>query len=411
MRSLLTTSLVCCLGTAGLAGCNSGSPPAKPAPASPTVNLGAPASGATEQPTEPPSSPEEQTPMLTVQEQPCGEAPDGQEITQYVLSNSHGMKVKIINFGGIITSVEVPDRAGKFANVTMGFSSLDEYFTNGPYFGGICGRFANRIANAKFTLDDKDYELFANNGPNHLHGGKVGFMKRVWQARPINQPDHVGVELTYNSPDGEEGYPGALSTTVKYSLNESNELAIEYAATADKPTVLNLTNHAYWNLAGATSPSILEHELTLYCEEYVEIDEAAIPTGKLLPVEGTCMDFTKPLALGARIAETTNGNGGYDHCYIVRGGGQGDVVPVAKVIEPKSGRVMEISSTEPGVQLYTGNYLEGTPETGHVPKQGAFCLETQHLPDSPNRPEFPSVVLRPGETYSQTTIHKFSVAN
>lgn len=348
--------------------------------------------------------------MLTVDVQPCGESPDGEKISQYVLSNSQGMSVKVLDYGGILTSVEVPDRNNHKTNVTLGFSNLDGYFENKPYFGGICGRYANRISNAKFTLDDKEYPLFANTPPNHLHGGKEGFMKKVYQAETIQEPDAVGVKLTRTSPDGEEGYPGTLTVELVYRLNDNNELTIDYTAIADKPTVLNLTNHAYWNLAGSSAPSILDHELTLEADEYVEIDENAIPTGKLLPVAGTCMDFTKPHTIGERIAETTNGNGGYDHCYLVRGGGQGKLVPVAKVVEPKTGRVMEISSTEPGVQLYTGNYLDGTADSALAPKQGAFCLETQHLPDSPNRPEFPSTVLRPGETYRHTTVHKFSVA-
>lgn len=348
--------------------------------------------------------------MLKVESIKCGETPDGSGVTLYTLSNSKGMRVKILNFGGILTAVEVPDRNGRSANVTASFPGLNEYFENAPYFGGICGRFANRISNAKFTLDDKEYELFANVPPNHLHGGKVSFIKKLWDAETITNKESVGVVLTYVSPDGEEGYPGALSVTVNYSLNDDNELTIDYTATTDKPTVLNLTNHAYWNLAGPSSSSILDHKLTLECDEYVEIDDKAIPTGKLLPVAGTCMDFTAPHTIGERIAETTNGNGGYDHCYTVRGGGKGDVVPVAKVVEPTTGRVMEVSSTEPGVQLYTGNYLDGTPKTADLPKQGAFCLEAQHLPDSPNRPEFPSVILRPGEIYRQTTVHKFSVA-
>ena len=347
--------------------------------------------------------------MLQVREEPCGESPDGQKISQFVLTNRNGVRVKVINWGGIITSVEVPDRVGKNANVTLGFKSLEGYFENAPYFGGICGRFANRIAGAKFTLDGQEFALFANIPPNTLHGGKVSFIKKVWKSRIVEQPNIVGVELIYVSPDGEEGYPGALTTTVTYSLNDDNELGIEYEATTDKPTVLNLTNHAYWNLTGNASNTILDHELTLMSDEYLDIDEAAIPTGKMNPVAGTCMDFSKPEKIGSRIDQTVNGAGGYDHCYVVRGGGKGQVVPVAKISEPKSGRVMEISSTEPGVQLYTGNFLNGTPETGHAAKQTGFCLEAQHYPDSPHRPEFPTTVLRPGETYRQTTIHKFSV--
>ncbi len=383
---------MCCI----LAGCEAATPTAPPQPVS----------SAKSQPAVPA---QKAAAMPSVQVQPCGESPDGDEIKQFVLENSHGLRVKVINFGGILTSVEVPDRNDKFDNVTLGFSGLEEYFQNAPYFGGLCGRFANRIANAKFTLDDKDYELFANIPPNTLHGGAKSFIKRTWQAEVVDDKSVAAVRLKYISADGEEGYPGELTTTVTYTLNNDNELRIDYSATTDKPTVLNLTNHAYWNLAGNFSPSILDHELTLFADEYVEIDEAAIPTGKLVPVKGTCMDFTSPHTIGERIAETTNGNGGYDHCYVVRGGGQGRLVPAAKVVEPASGRVMEVSTTEPGLQLYTGNYLDSTPETGNVPKQGGFCLEAQHFPDSPNRPEFPSVVLRPGETYQQTTVHKFSV--
>lgn len=349
--------------------------------------------------------------MLNVQAEARGETPDGHPLQEFTLTNAHGMRVKVVNLGGILTEVAVPDRDGKIENVTLAFPEFDaNFFQNAPYFGGICGRFANRISNAKFTLDGKDYELAANIPPNHLHGGKESFIKKIWAAQPITREDDVGLVLTYTSRNGEEGYPGNLEVTVNYVLNNDNELTIDYTATSDQPTVLNLTNHAYWNLAGPSSQSILDHELTLACDDYVEIDENAIPTGKLLPVAGTCMDFTSPHTIGERIAETTNGNGGYDHCYVIRNGGKGQVVPVAKVVEPKSGRVMEISTTEPGVQLYTGNYLDGTPATANAPKQGALCLETQHLPDSPNRPEFPSVVLRPGETYRQTTIHKFSVA-
>lgn len=348
--------------------------------------------------------------MPSVTAQPCGESPNGETITLYILENSHGLRVKILNYGGIITSVETPDKHGKLANITLGFGGLEDYFDNAPYFGGLCGRFANRISNAKFTLDDKEYELFANIPPNHLHGGNQSFIKKAWEPTEIPAKDgSVGLALKYVSPDGEEGYPGALTTTVTYSLNDDNELKIDYVATTDKPTVLNLTNHAYWNLAGPSSQSILDHELTLSSDDYVEVDETAIPTGKLVTVKETCMDFTSPHTIGERIAETTNGNGGYDHCYVVRGGGKGELVPAAKVVEPKSGRVMEVFTTEPGVQLYTGNYLDGSEKTANYEKQSGFCLECQHLPDSPNRPEFPSVVLRPGETYKQTTVHRFSV--
>lgn len=344
--------------------------------------------------------------MLTVQSEPFGQTEDGREITSFSLRNKNGLKVGLINRGGILTAVEVPDRNGKLTNVTLHFSDPAQYLINGPYFGGICGRYANRIAMAKFELDGQTYQVAANNGENHLHGGKEHFMKKLWAAEPFQTDDTVGVKLAYTSPDMEEGYPGTLKTIVKYSLNNNNELTIDYQATTDKPTVLNLTNHAYWNLSG--SGPILDHQLTLFCNKYLPVDEGSIPTGELAPVAGTCMDFTRPELIGRRIDEPVNGAGGYDHCYVVNGK-PGDLRPTAKIVEPNSGRVMEISTTEPGVQLYTGNHLNGTPGTGNANKHDAFCLETQHFPDSPNRPEFPTTRLNPGETYRQTTVHKFSV--
>ncbi len=349
-------------------------------------------------------------PMLTVQSEPFGQTEDGNEITSFSLRNRHGMKVGLINRGGILTSVEVPDRDAKFANVTLHFDSPAAYLINGPYFGGICGRYANRIAKGKFAIDGEQYELAVNNGENHLHGGKEHFMKKLWKAESFSDDKVAGVKLTYTSPDGEEGFPGSLKTVVTYSLNDNNELTLDYEATVDqKATVLNLTNHAYWNLAGAANGTVLDHELTLFCDKYLPVDEGSIPSGELAAVAGTCMDFTKPEKIGARIDQPVNGGGGYDHCYVVNGKA-GQLRPTAKIVEPKSGRVMEISTTEPGVQLYTGNHLAGTPETGNAVKHGAFCLETQHFPDSPNRPEFPTTRLNPGETYRQMTVHKFSVA-
>jgi aldose 1-epimerase len=355
-----------------------------------------------------PNSAEE--PMLTVQREPFGQTEDGSEISSFHLRNRHGMKVSLINRGGILTSVEVPDRDGKFANVTLNFDSPQAYLINGPYFGGICGRYGNRIANGKFSIDGTEYQVATNNGQHALHGGIEHFMKKLWKAEPFQNDKAAGVKLTYTSPDGEEGYPGTLKTAVTYSLNDNNELTIDYEATVEeKPTVLNLTNHAYWNLAGAGSGTILDHDLTLFCDKYLPVDEGSIPSGELAPVAGTCMDFTKPEKIGARIDQPVNGAGGYDHCYVVSGK-PGELRPTAKIVEPKSGRVMEISTTEPGVQLYTGNHLKGTPDTGNAVKHGAFCLETQHFPDSPNHPDFPTTRLNPGETYRQTTVHKFSVA-
>jgi aldose 1-epimerase len=347
--------------------------------------------------------------MLTVQREPFGQTANHEEVTLYGLHNQSGMKVNLIDFGAIITSVEVPDRDGKLANVTLSFPDCAGYLENGPYFGGACGRYANRIAGGKFSLDGTEYQLFLNNGPNTLHGGKTGFMKKLWAAEPFEGDKQVGVKFTYVSPDGEENYPGSLKTVITYTLTNDNELRIDYTATTDKPTVLNLTNHAYWNLAGAGSGLIVDHELTLNCSKFLPVDETGIPTGEQAPVEGTCMDFLKPHKIGERIDQPVNGSGGYDHCYVVDGK-VGELRPAAKIVEPKSGRVMEILTTEPGIQFYTGNFLEGNAKTGNAPKHGAFCLETQHFPDSPNRPEFPTTRLNPGETYTQTTVHKFSVA-
>jgi aldose 1-epimerase len=347
--------------------------------------------------------------MLTVQREPYGETPSGDEVTHFDLRNRKGMRVGLIDLGAILTSVEVPDRDGKLSNVTLSMPDLAAYLENAPYFGGACGRYANRIAGGKFSLDDQEFQLFLNNGTNTLHGGKEGFMKKLWQSEPFETENEVGVKLTYVSVDGEEGYPGALKTIVTYTLTDDNELRINYEATTDKPTVLNLTNHAYWNLAGAGSGLILDHELTLHCSKYLPVDETGIPTGELATVEGTPMDFLKPHTIGERIDQPVNGSGGYDHCYVVNGKA-GELRPAAKVVEPKSGRVMEVLTTEPGIQFYTGNFLEGTLKTGNAPKHGAFCLEAQHFPDSPNRPEFPTTRLNPGETYTQTTVHRFSVA-
>ena len=347
--------------------------------------------------------------MSTVQSEPYGQTEAGEEVTQFGLRNKSGMKVSLINLGAIITSVEVPDRNGKLANVTLSFPDCAGYLENAPYFGGACGRFANRIAAGKFSLDGNEYSLFLNNEPNSLHGGKEGFMKKIWKAEPFEADNQVGVKLTYVSADGEESYPGALKTEVTYTLTDANELRIDYKATTDKPTVLNLTNHAYWNLAGAGSGLIVDHELTLHCSKFLPVDKTGIPSGELATVEGTCMDFLKSHTIGERIDQPVNGMGGYDHCYVVDGQ-VGELRPAAKIIEPKSGRVMEILTTEPGIQFYTGNFLEGNSKTGGAPKHGAFCLETQHFPDSPNRPDFPSTRLDPGKTYTQTTVHKFSVA-
>uniref|UniRef100_A0A7C2NXH0 Aldose 1-epimerase n=1 Tax=Schlesneria paludicola TaxID=360056 RepID=A0A7C2NXH0_9PLAN len=356
------------------------------------------------------ASAEESSAMLTVQSEPFGETPSGEAIVHYSLTNRNGVRVGLINLGATVTAVEVPDRNGQRANVNLRFDDLAGYLENKPFFGGICGRYANRIANGKFTLDGKEYTLAANNGPHHLHGGLEGFNKKVWKHAEVSTADAAGVRFTYVSPDGEEGYPGNLTVQVTYTLNDANELRIDYEATTDQATVLNLTNHCYWNLSGDQGAgTILDHELTLACDRYLPVDEGSIPTGELAPVAGTPMDFLTPHKIGERIGQTVNGAGGYDHCYVVNGT-IGELRPAAKIVEPQSGRVMEIETTEPGIQFYTGNHLKGTPETGNAVMHGAFCLEAQHFPDSPNRPEYPTTVLKPGEVYRQTTVHRFSVA-
>jgi aldose 1-epimerase len=350
---------------------------------------------------------------MKVSSEAYGKLPDGTQIDQYTLTNPEGLKVKIINYGAIITDVETPDRNGKLENITLYRDSLADYMEKKdgkpttPFFGATVGRYGNRIAKGRFTLDGKEYELATNNGPNALHGGLKGFDKVVWKAEPFETPGEVGVAFTYTSPDGEEGYPGTLKTKVTYSLTDKNELKMDYEATTDKATVLNLTNHTYWNLAGAGSGDILKHDLMINADRFLPVDSTLIPLGRLDPVQGTPMDFTVAKPIGRDIAKIGDG---YDHCYVLVRKGDG-LSLAAKVLEPASGRVMEIFTTQPAVQFYTGNFLDGTAHGGGkaYARHDAFCLETQHYPDSPNQKDFPTTVLRPGETYKQTTVHKFSV--
>ena len=345
----------------------------------------------------------------TVERLEWGKTPDGTPVQLYVLTNSQGMVAKIATYGALLTELHVPDRAGKTADVVLGFDTLDAYIANNPFFGATVGRFANRIARGKFTLDGKEYTLAVNNGPNSLHGGTKGFDKAVWTAAPVESADGPAVQFSYLSRDGEEGYPGNLSTTVTYTLTRKNELRIDYRATTDKATPVNLTNHSYFNLAGAGSGDVLGHELMLAADRYTPTDETSIPTGELRPVAGTPFDFTQPKTIGARIEQVGGHTMGYDHNYVFNSGGK-KLALGARVHEPKSGRVMEMWTTEPGVQLYTGNFLDGTLKgkggTAYG-KHHAFCLEAQHFPDSPNQPSFPSTILRPGDTYKQTTVYKF----
>jgi aldose 1-epimerase len=323
------------------------------------------------------------------------------------------MKVDITTYGGILTSIVVPDRNGKLGDVALGFDNLDDYMKKSPYFGCIVGRYGNRIAKGKFTLNDKTYTLAVNNDPNHLHGGIVGFDKVVWQAEEIKDSDHVGLKLSYLSKDGEEGYPGNLSVTVTYLLTNGNEIKILYEATTDQPTLCNLTNHSYFNLADGGASPILDHILTIDADYMTAIDETSIPTGELMDVTGTPFDFRKSKKIGKDINDThqqiKNGQG-YDHNFVLNGK-KGNLRLVARTVDPSTGRVLEVLTTEPGVQLYTGNFLDGsiTGKNDIVYKyRHGFCLETQHYPDSPNQPDFPSTVLNPGDKYETTTIYKFS---
>lgn len=352
------------------------------------------------------TDPDPTRPKLGIEKEPFGQTPEGTAVELYTLMNNQGMKVQIMTYGATIVGVEVPDRDGNFANVTLRRDSLADYIEESPYFGATVGRYANRIAKGKFTLDGQEYTLATNNDANHLHGGVKGFDKVVWQAEPVEADDSVGVTFTYVSPDGEEGYPGTLNAQVTYSINDDNELKMDYTAATDKPTVVNLTNHCYWNLAGATSGDILEHKLMINADGYLPVDEGLIPIGEVAPVEGTPMDFTTPEAIGARIDHV---EGGYDHAYVLNKP-EGETMPLAaRVVEPESGRVMEIRTTEPALQFYSGNFLDGTIEAGGTKyeKHAGFCLEAEEYPDSPNQPNFPSPVLRPGETYRQTTVHQF----
>ena len=342
-----------------------------------------------------------------------GKLPDGTEVDSYTLTNKNGVEVKITNYGATVTSIKVPDRSGKMDDVALGYDNIAGYLAKNPHMGSLAGRYANRIANGEFKLGGKTITLAKNNGPNHLHGGPNGFYKQLWKASDASGAAGAAVRMTYLSKDGEENYPGNLEATVTYTLTDQNELKIEYSATTDKETVVNLTNHSYFNLAGAGNGDILGHQLKINAKQTTPVDKTMIPTGKLADVAGTPFDFSKLTAIGARIGDPHEqiviGNG-YDHNFVLDTGGKLDVQTV-EVYERTTGRVMEVFTDQPGVQLYTANFLDGTI-TGKggktYPRRGAFCLETQHYPDSPNKPNFPSTVLKPGEKYQTTTIYKFS---
>ncbi len=347
--------------------------------------------------------------------QAYGTTPDAAVVDLYTLTNAAGMRAQITNYGGIVMSLLVPDREGRFGDVVLGFDSVDGYLEKHPYFGAICGRYANRIAGGRFTLNGVEYTLARNDGENHLHGGIRGFDKVVWEAEELAEKGGTALRLAYSSPAGEEGYPGNLSVVVTYALTEGNELRIDYLATTDADTVLNLSHHGYFNLADGGASDVLRHQVTIHAARFLPVAADLIPTGELRSVAGTPLDFTRATAIGARIDsddEQLVWGRGYDHTFVLNGK-SGQVRLGARVYDPTSGRVMEVLTSEPGVQFYTGNFLDGTV----VGKGGAvyrrrhgLCLECQHFPDSPNKPQFPTTVLKPGQTYTQTTVYRFSVA-
>lgn len=347
-----------------------------------------------------------------IRKQPFGMTANQEPVDLYTLTNVNGLEARIMTYGATVVSLKVPDRRGKLADVVLGYESLEGYLKNSPFFGAIVGRYGNRIGKGRFSLNGKEYTLAKNNGENTLHGGTKGFDKVVWRAKEVKQKDGDSLSLSYLSKDGEEGFPGNLSVTVVYTLTNNNELKIEYSATTDKITVVNLTHHSYFNLAG--EGSILNHQLMIDANRFTPVDEGLIPTGELRSVKGTPMDFTRSSTIGARIdqqdEQLTFGKG-YDHNWVLNNPG-GKLAFAARVYEPGSGRVMEVFTTEPGLQFYSGNFLDGTitGKGGQVYKQRyGFCLETQHFPDSPNKPKFPSTVLKPGQHYTSTTIYKFAV--
>jgi aldose 1-epimerase len=342
---------------------------------------------------------------MGIQKESFGKTKDGKEVFLYTLENAKKSVIKITNWGGIVTHLLVPDASGKLDDIVLGFDTLEPYLSRHPYFGALIGRYGNRIGKAQFTLAGKQYKLSANEGKNQLHGGFTGFDMVAWEAEEL--PSGDGLKLTYLSKDGEEGYPGNLACTVQYVFNDKDELSIEYTATTDKPTVVNLTNHSYFNLKGAGNGDILDHSVTIKADKYTLVDAEQIPTGELKAVAGSVMDFNQPRVISEGIEEA----GGYDHNFVLSETSPRPLSLAAAVTAPGNGRKMEVLTTEPGVQFYTGNNLSGTDKGKGgktYPKHGGLCLETQHFPDSPNQPSFPTTVLKPGETYHTQTIYRFS---
>ncbi|MGD8500318.1 MAG: aldose epimerase family protein [Phycisphaerales bacterium] len=349
-----------------------------------------------------------ETRPMSADKESFGQTPDGRQVDLYTLTNANGLRARVTNYGAILVSLEVPDGEGNLADVTLGYDSLGEYIKRGAFFGATVGRYANRIGGAKFVLNGIEYKLAANNGPNHIHGGKKGFDKVVWRLEDLKaEGDRAMVRMSYVSEDGEEGYPGNLACCITYALTKDDELQISYEAETDKMTVVNLTNHSYFNLAGQGTCDVLDHVLMLNADKYTVFGQGLIPTGEIRSVKDSPLDFASPTPIGSRIQETENG---YDHNYVLNSGGA-LLALCARVHEPTSGRVMEVHTTEPGVQLYTGNFFDGSiigKDGKAYKKHYGFCLETQHFPDSPNKPNFPSVVLNPGQKYTTATVFKFS---
>ena len=351
---------------------------------------------------------------MNIEKKSFGRIEDGTEALLYTLTNNNGVSMSVTNYGGIITELKVPDKNGSISDIVLGYDKVEDYVKETPYLGATIGRYGNRIAKGKFILNGTEYSLATNNDPNHLHGGVKGFDKVMWNLEPFQKENELGLLMKYISKDGEEGYPGNLDVTVTYTLNDNNELRIDYLATTDKPTICNLTNHSYFNLKDAGVSTILDHELQIFADKYTPIDPTSIPLGELAPVEGTPFDFRETKTIGRDINldnEQLKNGIGYDHNFVLNGN-MGEMRLAAKVVEHTTGRVMEIFTEEPGVQFYSGNFLDGTliGKNGVAYKhRNGFCLETQHYPDSPNQPDWPTTILNPGETYKTSTIHKFSV--
>ena len=355
-----------------------------------------------------------QTPKPRLTQSPYGRTAEDKLVDLITLRNNHGYEMKVLTLGGIIVSLHTPDRTGAFDDIVLGFDDLKSYLDKSPYFGCLIGRYGNRIAKGRFSLDGTPYTLATNNAPNHLHGGVKGWDKVIWGFEVFQKADSVGVILTHTSPDGDEGYPGTVKARVTYTLTDDDRIIVDYHATTDKATIINLTQHSYFNLAGAKANDILGHELTLNAAEYTPVDDTLIPTGQIAPVDGTPFDFRTSTAIGARIdakdVQITRGKG-YDHNFVLSRQAPG-LSEAATVVEPLTGRTMTIATTEPGIQFYSGNFLDGTL-TGkggrNYAHRSGFCLETQHYPDSPNQPKFPTTTLRPGETYSSQTVFSFGI--